>query len=118
MTGMELWWLGQSGFRLRDPDGGPVVFVDPFISEHKDRTWQAPIGPEALAQADLVLCTHEHIDHFDRPALQAANALPGASFELVVPEPIAGEALALGIPPERVIGVQPGRTYEWPGGCD
>ncbi len=36
MSGMELWWLGQSGFRLRDPSGGPVIFVDPFLSPHVD----------------------------------------------------------------------------------
>ena len=29
MTGLEIWWLGQSGFRWRDPAGGPVLFVDP-----------------------------------------------------------------------------------------
>ncbi len=115
MSGMELWWLGQSGFRLRDPGGGPVVFVDPFISENKDRTWQAPVGPEALARADVVLCTHEHSDHFDRPALKAANSLPGAAFRLVVPQPIVDEALGLGIPRERVSGVQPGQSYEWSG---
>jgi L-ascorbate 6-phosphate lactonase len=115
MSGMELWWLGQSGFRLRDPDGGPVVFVDPFLSDNPDRTWQAPVGPDALAQADLVLCTHQHIDHFDQPALKAANRTPGASFKLVVPQPIVDMALALGIPRDRVIGTQPGQTLEWPG---
>jgi L-ascorbate 6-phosphate lactonase len=117
MSGMELWFLGQSGFRLRDPEGGPVIFVDPFLSPHEGRTWQAPVGPEALAQADFVLCTHEHTDHFDQPALKAANAQPGAAFNLVVPEPITGMARELGIPAERVIGVQPGHTFEWPGLC-
>jgi L-ascorbate metabolism protein UlaG (beta-lactamase superfamily) len=82
MSGMEVWWLGQSGFRLSVPGRGPVLFVDPFLSEHENRAWPAPVGPEALAQADAVLCTHEHIDHFDRPALQAANKLPGLAMRL------------------------------------
>jgi L-ascorbate metabolism protein UlaG (beta-lactamase superfamily) len=115
MSGMELFFLGQSGFRLRDPDGGPVVFIDPFLSPHEGRTWQAPVGLEALARADFVLCTHEHIDHFDQPALKAANEEQSASFKLVVPEPIASKARDLGIPADRVVGVQPGRTFEWPG---
>jgi L-ascorbate metabolism protein UlaG (beta-lactamase superfamily) len=115
MSGMELWWLGQSSFRLRDPAGGPVLFVDPFLSAHPDRTWPSPVGPEALAEADLVLCTHEHLDHFDQPAMRAANAIPGARFKLVVPEPIVDQATALGVPAERVIGAQPGRPVEFPG---
>ncbi len=81
MTGLELWWLGQSGFRLRDPAGGPVVFVDPFLSAHQDRTWEAPISPEAMGrQADLILCTHQHLDHFDQPALRAAAASAGRAL--------------------------------------
>src|SRR5262249_12310651 len=114
--GVELWWLGQSGFRLRDPSGGPTVFVDPFLTDREDRAWPAPITPEAMGrEADLILCTHDHIDHFDRPALRAAAATPGARFTLVVPEPIVGEAAALGIPEERVAGAQPERPLELAG---
>ncbi|MBV9748370.1 MAG: MBL fold metallo-hydrolase, partial [Acetobacteraceae bacterium] len=70
---IELFWLGQSGFRLRDPDGGPTVFCDPFLSVRDDRTWQAPLDAAALAlQADVVLISHEHVDHFDRPTLEVA----------------------------------------------
>src|SRR5205823_1840433 len=36
----------------------------------------------------------------------------GARFTLVVPEPIAAEAIALGIPRERVVGAQPDRSIE------
>ncbi len=115
MSGLELWWIGQSGFRLRDPDAGPVAFVDPFLSEHKGRLWQAPITPAALAQADLVLCTHQHIDHFDQPALRAAAATPDSRFTLVVPQPLRDDGINLGLPPARVVGVQPGTTYELAG---
>jgi len=108
VSGVELWWLGQSGFRLRDPSGGPVVFVDPFLSPHDGRTWQAPITPEDMGrEADLILCTHQHLDHFDQPALRTAAGVAGARFTLVVPRPIVQMALDLGIPRERVIGAQP-----------
>ena len=104
---------GQSGFRLRDPAGGPVVFVDPFLSPHQGRTWEAPLGPDELGhQADVILCTHQHIDHFDQPTLRAAAAVPGARFTLVVPRPIVQMALDLGIPGERVIGAQPKQSLE------
>ncbi len=110
---MELWWIGQSGFRLRGAGTGAgkglTLFVDPYLSPHKGRTWEPPIGPDALAHADAVLCTHEHIDHFDQPAIKAANEVQGAAFKVIVPEPIVDQVLALGVPRERVIGAQPGQ---------
>ena len=118
MSGMELWWLGQSGFRLRDPSGGPVVFVDPFLSPHDGRTWQPPITPEQMGrEADVILCTHQHLDHFDQPALRTAAAVDGARFTLVVPRPIVQMALDLGIPRERVVGAQPHESLGIAGLC-
>lgn len=118
MTGIELWWLGQAGFRLRDATSAdaPHVFVDPFLTPGEDRAWQAPLSPDDLGRAaDLILCTHEHLDHFDRPSLERAAAVGGARFTLVVPRPLVAEAAALGVPPERVIGAQPGEAIHLPG---
>ena len=99
--------------RLRDPDSGTVVLVDPFLSPHAGRTWQAPISPPEMGrQADVVLCTHQHLDHFDQPALKSAAAVDNASFTLIVPRPIVGLAVDLGIPHERVIGAQPRDSFE------
>ncbi len=111
---VELWWLGQAGFRLRDAAGdGPVVFVDPFLSPGPSRTAEPPLSPaELAAQADVVLCTHGHGDHFDRQSLRLAAATPGARFTLVVPRPLVAEAVALGIPEGRVVGAQPGEPWE------
>lgn len=114
MAGLELWWLGQAGFRLRDPAGGPVLFVDPYLLQRAERTWQAPVTPpELAAAADVVLVTHEHTDHFDRPSLQAA--ITGSKFALVLPRPLAADALHLGLGNERVIGAQPGEAIELDG---
>jgi len=112
MSGIELRWLGQSGFKLHDPSGGALAYLDPYLSAHKGRTWSAPIQPADLAKADLILCTHEHIDHFDKPAIKAANQVEGAHFQLVLPEPIIDQALELGIPRERITGAQPGQNLE------
>ena len=86
--------------------------MDPYLTERADRAWQAPASPEDLARADLVLCTHGHSDHFARPSIQAAAAVPGAQFKLIVPRPIVDEAIGLGVPAERVIGAQPGEMVE------
>ncbi len=105
---LELWWLGQSGFRLRDPSGGATVFCDPFLMVRADRSWQAPLDPTGLAeQADVLLVSHEHVDHFDQPSISAANRAPNAHFSLVLPAPLAADAERLGIPRERLVGAQP-----------
>jgi L-ascorbate 6-phosphate lactonase len=116
MAGLELWWLGQAGFRLRDPAGGPVVFCDPFLTVSDRRSWQAPVDASALARADVILVSHEHGDHLDRPALTAAAALPGSRCSVVGPQPLLAELTeTLGLPPERLIGARPGRTIELAG---
>ncbi|GEM_PF-5452617 len=95
--GLELWWLGQSGFRLQPADGGPTLFVDPFLGPHQERVWPAPLTPEELGrQADAVLCTHEHLDHFDQPALCLAAAAPS-------------------LPRERIVGAQPDEPLDLAG---
>jgi L-ascorbate metabolism protein UlaG (beta-lactamase superfamily) len=58
-------------------------------------------------EADVILCTHQHLDHFDQPALRRAASVRDARFSLVVPHPIVQMAVDLGIPRERVIGAQP-----------
>jgi L-ascorbate metabolism protein UlaG (beta-lactamase superfamily) len=109
---IELWWLGQAGFRLRDPAGGATVFCDPFLTPHPDRSWQSPVDSSALAQADLILVSHEHIDHLDIPALQAATAEPGSRFRLVLPRPLIAAAHDLGLRGDRIVDAQPGEAID------
>jgi L-ascorbate metabolism protein UlaG (beta-lactamase superfamily) len=60
---MELQWYGQSAFRLSD--GERTVFVDPFddMSPMAERGWEWTYPPIEGVTADLVLVTHEHLDH-------------------------------------------------------
>jgi len=109
---IDLWWLGQAGFRLSDRSGGVTVFCDPFLTAHPERSWSSPVDVAALAEADVILVSHEHIDHFDRPALQAAAAHAGSKFTCVVPKPLVGDAQALGVPRERVVGAEPDHPIE------
>ena len=102
---IALWWLGQAGFVLRSSSS--IIYLDPFLSEYPNRLIPPLFAAEKGAPADVVFCTHEHLDHFDPQTLRGlAKASPRARF--VVPLPIVDQVTALDISPERVVGVQPG----------
>jgi hypothetical protein len=60
---MFVEWHGQSAFRLSA--GGATVFIDPFgdMSPLAGRGIQFEYPPIEGVEADLVLVTHEHLDH-------------------------------------------------------
>jgi L-ascorbate metabolism protein UlaG (beta-lactamase superfamily) len=105
MTGVTLTWLGQAGFVLRAD--GVCVLVDAFLSDRADRLVPPPLDPATLTDVDVVLCTHEHLDHLDGPTVAAvAAASPGC--RVVVPEPVTDQAVAAGVPADRVVGAVAG----------
>jgi L-ascorbate metabolism protein UlaG (beta-lactamase superfamily) len=104
----RLTWLGQSGFWIEV--GGANVLVDAFLSPHPDRrvVSELPCAPGSL---DVIACTHEHLDHLDSACVpELCRSSPSA--RVVVPEPIVHIVAGLGVPPERVIGMQPGIPAE------
>lgn len=106
---VAMTWLGQAGFALAHEDA--TVLIDPFLSPYEGRRYEASLPPGAATSVDFVLCTHEHLDHFDAesaPAIAAAS--PGAVF--VVPAPIVDMVTEAGIPGDRVLGVQPGEVHD------
>ena len=106
---VALTWVGQAGFAISA--NGRTALVDPFLSAHEDRVYEASLAPSSIIDVDLVLCTHEHIDHFDAetaPAIAAAS--PRAVF--VVPSPIVDQVTEAGIAADRVLGAQPGERHE------
>lgn len=106
---VALWWLGQSGFGLRG--NAANLLVDPFIADHPDRLFPPPFRPDQVGGLDAVAVTHDHLDHLDEESLPGlAEASPDARF--VVPEPLVERVAELGIPAERVDGVQPERPLE------
>ena len=93
--------------------------IDPYLSEHLTtkyagtprphvRMTRAPLRGADLCSVDLVLASHKHSDHLDPgtlPALMAGS--PQAA--LVLPAAIRDHAEGLGLPAERLIGVDAGR---------
>jgi L-ascorbate metabolism protein UlaG (beta-lactamase superfamily) len=101
VTGVTLTWLGQAGFVLRS--SGAAVLIDGFLSEFEGRQIKPPLDPAELTDIDLVLCTHEHPDHFD-PRTVAAVAAASPRAVVVVPAPVTDQAVRAGVPAERVVG--------------
>jgi L-ascorbate 6-phosphate lactonase len=104
----RLTWLGQAGFRIELE--GTVAVVDPLLSSHQDRL--IPVAPLELAAdgTDVLLITHEHLDHLDLPFLPSfLERSPAAP--VVLPRAIA--PLVEGVVPEsRLVLVDPGDAIE------
>lgn len=112
-NGLAIWWLGQSGYLIKSSRG--LLAVDLYLSEHLTRKYantdkphirmtRAPMRGEDLTGVDLLLASHKHSDHLDpetAPAVLAAS--PKASLGL--PEAIREHALGLGLPNDRLIGL-------------
>lgn len=110
--GVGLAWLGQAGFILRTRTA--TALIDPFLSSYHGREYESALAPGAASGVDLVICTHEHVDHFDAASAPAiATASPGAVF--VVPTPIVDMVTEAGIAPDRVVGMQPDQVLELAG---
>jgi L-ascorbate metabolism protein UlaG (beta-lactamase superfamily) len=99
-----LSWFGQASFAARG--GSLTVLFDPFLSAYSGRLHDSPLAPEEAIGIDVVMCSHEHVDHLDVPSIGAiANASPSAVF--VVPSPIVDMVTEAGVPADRIVGMQP-----------
>ena len=75
-AGDRLTWLGHSSFLLRL--GPTTLLTDPFLTEYASpfpplgpRRFAPPgLRPEELPAIDVILLSHNHYDHLDRPTLQ------------------------------------------------
>jgi L-ascorbate metabolism protein UlaG (beta-lactamase superfamily) len=82
-------WLGHAGFRVEA--GGATVYIDPYRV------------PEGAPQADVILITHGHYDHFSP---RDVEALSGEDTWLIAPAAVAERARG------RVASIAPGETLE------
>lgn len=77
---LALVWLAQAGFAFQAASGVRVL-VDPYFSDVVEeafgfkRMMPCPLRPEDAA-ADLLVCTHEHLDHLDTKALPVLARSP------------------------------------------
>jgi len=93
---LHLWWLGQSGFMLKQ--AGAFVLIDPYLSDSLTlkyastdkphvRMTERCIAPERLGFVKLVLSSHQHTDHFDEATLSALG-----DYTLLTPAALESKA--------------------------
>jgi len=80
-----IWWLGQSGFIIKTPNG-KITVIDAYLSNSAvnirldlDRLTPIPIQPEELI-CDYYICTHNHIDHFDPETIERLKNKDSITF--------------------------------------
>jgi len=101
---LSVTWLGQASFTLEAEQ--QKVLIDPFLSEHEARLSSPPPLTEVAEGADVVLITHEHLDHLDLPFLtQLVRLRPAVT--IVLPEAIV-HLVSDAIPQARLHPVNPG----------
>jgi L-ascorbate 6-phosphate lactonase len=110
---LYVWWLGQSGFLLKSPHG--LLAVDLYLSEHLTQKYEgtarphvrmtrAPLRGGDLCGVNVILASHRHSDHMDPGTLPDLMAASPESL-LVVPQAQTDHARSLGLPRDRVLGI-------------
>jgi len=114
--GLAVWWTGQSGYLIKSAQG--LLAVDLYLSDHLTRKYAGTIRPHVrmtrsplhgsdLKAVDLLLASHKHSDHLDPgTAPDLLEASPSAM--LLLPEAIRDHAVAMGLPEDRLIGMEAG----------
>jgi L-ascorbate 6-phosphate lactonase len=117
---LALWWLGQSGFIIKSPQG-KVILLDPYLSNSCEplgrqagfdfaRRAPAPFSAVDLAGADLYAVTHTHQDHLDPDTLAAyRKSSPDGRF-LGPPEAVE-KLTGLGVPSEHIEMIWPNKSH-------
>jgi len=120
-AGVAIWYLGQVGFLFQHR--GLSIAIDPYLSHSVDRldgfppnfwvrNYPPPVCPDKLSCIDLVLCTHDHLDHTDPETLRAiSEASPACQF--AGPRLSINEIRRAGIAENRTIILNDGQPFSF-----
>jgi L-ascorbate 6-phosphate lactonase len=109
---VALWWLGQSGYIFKSPEG-TLVSVDMYLTNSCDglnpavdlsRKVPVLIAPEEL-DVDIYTCTHNHQDHTDPETIRGLRNKDTMQF--VGPHPTCDVYAREGVESGRITPVWP-----------
>jgi L-ascorbate 6-phosphate lactonase len=106
----RITWLGQGGYIFEV--GKKMICVDPYLSNSVEkaeglaRLVPIPVKPEEL-KADIILVTHNHIDHLDRDTLVYTDK---QSILYAGPDSCIEEFRKMGIPERNLTVLNRGQS--------
>jgi L-ascorbate metabolism protein UlaG (beta-lactamase superfamily) len=108
---MIFWWLGQSGYAIKI--SGKIIYIDGFFTDIPGRSVPPKIYGNEISNADIIMGTHDHLDHIDRAAwADIAVASPQAVF--IVPAGVVSIlSKELPVLKERLIGINDGHILRF-----
>lgn len=108
MAKTKVKWLSHAGFQITSGEG-KVILIDPWLEGNP----LAPCSVSEIKSADLVLVTHDHLDHATNAAQIAKNT--GATL-VGMPETVGRLKTEAGLPDGQVVfygmGMNIGGTYQ------
>lgn len=108
---ISIRWLGQSGFYIRTAQAG--IVVDAYLSTALEeltrddprcrhvRIYPPMARAEELCPVDVILCTHAHLDHYDRATVQALFQRNPRAV-IVAPKTMEAQLLRDGFPAQAL----------------
>ncbi len=111
---IAIFWLSQASFVFKTARG-KVIYVDPYLSDSANRVYDlkrmvpVPMAPEE-ARADVVVITHDHLDHLDPDTLIPMAESSPARF--VGPLSCVHHLREIKIPRDRIVELNEGETKE------
>lgn len=103
---VAVWFLGQESVVLKGGDA--IIYIDPYMSDELERkagikrAFPAPLTPEHITNANMVLITHEHDDHMDLATISViAKQSPETMF--IAPACCHKAMLGVGVAAEKLL---------------
>ena len=115
---MRFSWLGHSSLLIAME--GALILADPVFDNRAspiswigpERFFPPPVTAAELLPLDVVLITHDHYDHLERPTIMA---LVGKTAQFIVPLGIADLLLEWGVPQNKVTELDWWESHEYKG---
>ena len=86
---MKITWLGQAGLLMET--GGKIILIDPYLSDSVAKVnplnyRRVPVEEQFLyIKPDVIICTHNHLDHVDPETLKYYLAGEGSVQKFMMP---------------------------------
>ena len=116
---VAIFWLGQAGFLLKTFEQHTVM-IDPYFSEYVQRIFpemgqgfkrlMPPACSAEEVQADVLLISHEHADHFDVDSIAAM--MENGKTKVYTSETVASQMADMGLDMARVTSVGKGESVQ------